>query len=64
MSVPTMRELRLRWALYGPLPRCTADRTDPDYGSHCWGLVWPWQRQEGPMHARCRSSVASPEPSE
>ena len=54
---PTLRELRLRWQLYGLLPRCTTNRTDPDYGLHCWGLIWPWQKQEGPMHAQCRKAA-------
>ena len=54
-----IRELRLRWQLYGLLPRCNGDRTDPDYGTHCWGLIWPWQRQEGPMHAKCRQKEAT-----
>lgn len=59
MNLPTLHELRLRWTLYGPLPRCTTDDRDSDWGWHCWGLIWPWQRQDGHMHARCRPPALS-----
>lgn len=55
MSVArALAAMPLRWRLYGLLIRCTTDPTDRDWGYHCWGLIWPWQEQDGHMHAKCR----------